>query len=65
MLLQVPERQLQIQDPRMLYFLTYHVYFIDRYNIIYALGKYLIEYSYLNFTYDNKYFPMVHLLLHT
>jgi hypothetical protein len=54
MLLQVPEGQLQIQDPHMLYFLTCPVYFIDRYNTIYNLNKYLTDYFHLNLTYvDN------------
>jgi hypothetical protein len=44
MLLQAQVRRLQIQDPRMLYFLTYAIYFVDKYNVIYNLNKYLIEY---------------------
>jgi hypothetical protein len=48
-------RRLQIQAPRMLYFLTCTVYFIDRYNAIYDLDKYLIDIFYLNLTDDNEW----------
>ena len=55
MLLQAQVRQLQIQDPRMLYFLTYTKYFVDKYNVIYNLNKYLIEYFCYRLTNDSKY----------
>ena len=55
MLLQAQVRQLRILDPRMQYFLTYTVYFIDRYNAIYDLDKYLIGIFYLNLTDDNEW----------
>ena len=55
MLLQVQGRQLQTQHLYMLNFLTYTVYFIDRYNAIYDLDKYLIGIFYLNLTDDNEW----------
>ena len=39
-----PSKTLQIQYPSMLYFLTYTIYFVDKYNVINDLNKYLIEY---------------------
>jgi hypothetical protein len=48
-------RQLQIQDPRMLYFLTYTVYFIDRYNVVCTCSKYLTENNEFYLTSDNKW----------
>jgi hypothetical protein len=54
MLLQVRAIQLQIQDLHMLYFLTYPLYFVDRYNVIEARCKYLREYCPLVLTNDRK-----------
>jgi hypothetical protein len=55
MLLQAQVRQLRIQDPRMLYFLTCPVYFIDGYNLNYDLDKYLTKYYCLDLTNANEY----------
>ena len=54
MLPQVQAIQLQIQDLYTLYFLTYILYFVDRYNVIWDVCKYLREYCLLVLTYDNK-----------
>jgi hypothetical protein len=64
MLLQVQGRRLQIQDPQMLYFLTYPVYFIDIYNVIEVFGKYLREYFASVLTNDNKIHKMICQVLH-
>jgi hypothetical protein len=65
MLLQAQVRQLQIQDPRMLYFLTYTIYFVDKYNVIYGSNKYLIEYFCYRLTNDSKYLYKGYLSLQT
>jgi hypothetical protein len=64
MLLQAQGRQLQIHQPHMLYFLTYPGYPIDKYNVIWVVGRYLREYLPLILTNDNKRRKRTYQLLH-
>lgn len=49
----------------MLYFLTYPVYHIDKYNVIYGLGKRLPDYFNPTLTNDNMQPWMVQTMLQT